>query len=199
MNSTGVAPSWRICDNSNRFLRTFYCLYAVVSSWDHTTRECETVNLKVQRNEEIVELRKVELEALSPPLYRTMIGYNSLKRLGYSISFIRPKKSSSGDFERIRYSFIERGIMTRQLEDELEPDMKRGILNQLPRGDFAIILLLTQIPRRGVNIRLDKFTYEFLGCILMRDDEILDVVMNTAPTREILLPTYEEAATPSVT
>jgi hypothetical protein len=157
------------------------------------------VNLKVQRNEEIVELRKVELEALSPPLYRTMIGYNSLKRLGYSISFIRPKKSSSGDFERIRYSFIERGIMTRQLEDELEPDMKRGILNQLPRGDFAIILLLTQIPRRGVNIRLDKFTYEFLGCILMRDDEILDVVMNTAPTREILLPTYEEAATPSVT
>ncbi|TFG07368.1 hypothetical protein EU538_08910 [Candidatus Thorarchaeota archaeon] len=157
------------------------------------------MNLKVQRNEEIVELRKVELEALSPPLYRTMIGYNSLKRLGYSISFIRPKKSSSGDFERIRYSFIERGIMTRQLEDELEPDMKRGILNQLPRGDFAIILLLTQIPRRGVNIRLDKFTYEFLGCILMRDDEILDVVMNTAPTREILLPTYEEAATPSVT
>ncbi|TFF94379.1 hypothetical protein EU546_04970 [Candidatus Thorarchaeota archaeon] len=150
------------------------------------------MNLKVKRNGEIVELRKVELEALSPPLYRTMIGYNSLKRLGYSISFIRPKKSSSGDFERIRYSFIERGIMTRQLEEELEPDMKRGILNQLPRGDFAIVLLLTQIPRRGVNIRLDKFTYEFLGCILMRDDEILDVVMNTAPTREILLPTYEE-------
>ncbi len=156
------------------------------------------MNLKVQRDEEIVELRKVELEPLSPPLYRTMIGYNSLKRLGYSISFIRPKKNSSGDFERIRYSFIERGIMTRQLEEELEPDMKRGILNQLPRGDFAIVLLLTQVPRRGVNIRLDKFTYEFLGCILMRDDEILDVVMNTAPTREILMPTYDDATTTAV-
>lgn len=150
------------------------------------------MNLKVQRNDEIVELRKVELEPLSPPLYRTVIGYNSLKRLGYSISFIRPKKSSTGDFERIRYNFIERGVMTRQLEKELEPDMKRGVLNQLPRGDFAIVLLLTQVPRRGVNIRLDKFTYEFLGCILMRDEEVLDVVMNTASTRDILMPTYEK-------
>jgi hypothetical protein len=150
------------------------------------------VNLKVQRNDEIVELRKVELEPLSPPLYRTVIGYNSLKRLGYSISFIRPKKSSTGDFERIRYNFIERGVMTRQLEKELEPDMKRGVLNQLPRGDFSIVLLLTQVPRRGVNIRLDKFTYEFLGCILMRDEEVLDVVMNTKSTRDILMPTYEK-------
>ncbi len=150
------------------------------------------MNLKVQRNDEIVELRKVELEPLSPPLYRTVIGYNSLKRLGYSISFIRPKKSSTGDFERIRYNFIERGVMTRQLEKELEPDMKRGVLNQLPRGDFSIVLLLTQVPRRGVNIRLDKFTYEFLGCILMRDKEVLDVVMNTKSTRDILMPTYEK-------
>jgi hypothetical protein len=150
------------------------------------------VNLKVQRTDEIVELRKVELEPLSPPLYRTVIGYNSLKRLGYSISFIRPKKSSTGDFERIRYNFIERGVMTRQLEKELEPDMKRGVLNQLPRGDFSIVLLLTQVPRRGVNIRLDKFTYEFLGCILMRDKEVLDVVMNTKSTRDILMPTYEK-------
>ncbi|MEE9353669.1 MAG: hypothetical protein ACTSPR_02290 [Candidatus Thorarchaeota archaeon] len=150
------------------------------------------MNLKVQRNDEIVELRKVELEPLSPPLYRTVIGYNSLKRLGYSISFIRPKKSSTGDFERIRYNFIERGVMTRQLEGELEPDMKRGILNQLPRGDFSIVLLLTQVPRRGVNIRLDKFTYEFLGCILKRDEEVLDVVMNTKSTRDILMPTYEK-------
>ena len=150
------------------------------------------MNLKVQRNDEIVELRKVELEPLSPPLYRTVIGYNSLKRLGYSISFIRPKKSSTGDFERIRYNFIERGVMTRQLEGELEPDMKRGILNQLPRGDFSIVLLLTQVPRRGVNIRLDKFTYEFLGCILKRDKEVLDVVMNTKSTRDILMPTYEK-------
>ncbi|MHA1929432.1 MAG: hypothetical protein ACTSV2_12730, partial [Candidatus Thorarchaeota archaeon] len=77
------------------------------------------MNLKVRRNGELVELRKVELEPLSPPLYRTLIGYNSLKRLGYSISFIRPKKSSSGDFERIRYNFIERGVVTRQLEGEL--------------------------------------------------------------------------------
>ncbi len=150
------------------------------------------MNLKVRRNDEIVELRKVELEPLSPPLYRTVIGYNSLKRLGYSISFIRPKKSSTGDFERIRYNFIERGVMTRQLEKELEPDMKRGVLNQLPRGDFSIVLLLTQVPRRGVNIRLDKFTYEFLGCILMRDEEVLDVVMNTKSTRDILMPTYEK-------
>jgi hypothetical protein len=150
------------------------------------------VNLKVQRNDEIVELRKVELEPLSPPLYRTVIGYNSLKRLGYSISFIRPKKSSTGDFERIRYNFIERGVMTRQLEKELEPDMKRGVLNQLPRGDFSIVLLLTQVPRRGVNIRLDKFTYEFLGCILTRDEEVLDVIMNTTSTRDILMPTYEK-------
>lgn len=150
------------------------------------------MNLKVRRNDEIVELRKVELEPLSPPLYRTVIGYNSLKRLGYSISFIRPKKSSTGDFERIRYNFIERGVMTRQLEKELEPDMKRGVLNQLPRGDFSIVLLLTQVPRRGVNIRLDKFTYEFLGCILMRDKEVLDVVMNTKSTRDILMPTYEK-------
>ena len=150
------------------------------------------MNLKVQRNDEIVELRKVELEPLSPPLYRTVIGYNSLKRLGYSISFIRPKKSSTGDFERIRYNFIERGVMTRQLEKELEPDMKRGVLNQLPRGDFSIVLLLTQVPRRGVNIRLDKFTYEFLGCILTRDEEVLDVIMNTTSTRDILMPTYEK-------
>lgn len=150
------------------------------------------MNLKVQRNDEIVELRKVELQPLSPPLYRTVIGYNSLKRLGYSISFIRPKKSSTGDFERIRYNFIERGVMTRQLEKELEPDMKRGVLNQLPRGNFSIVLLLTQVPRRGVNIRLDKFTYEFLGCILMRDEEVLDVVMNTKSTRDILMPTYEK-------
>lgn len=149
------------------------------------------MNLKVRRNGDMIELRKVELETLSPPLFRTLIGYNSLKRLGYSISFIRPKKSSSGDFERIRYNFIERGAMTRQLEDNLEPDMKRGILNQLPRGDFSIVLLLTQIPRRGVNIRLDKFEYEFLGCILMRNDEVLDVVMNSTPTRDILLPQYE--------
>ncbi len=150
------------------------------------------MNLKVQRNDEIVELRKVELQPLSPPLYRTVIGYNSLKRLGYSISFIRPKKSSTGDFERIRYNFIERGVMTRQLEKELEPDMKRGVLNQLPRGNFSIVLLLTQVPRRGVNIRLDKFTYEFLGCILMRDEEVLDVVMNTKSTRDILMPMYEK-------
>ncbi|MHA2423903.1 MAG: hypothetical protein ACXAEF_03895 [Candidatus Thorarchaeota archaeon] len=149
------------------------------------------MNLKVRRNGEIIELRKVELESLSPPLYRTLIGYNSLKRLGYSISFIRPKKSSSGDFERIRYNFIERGAMTRQLEVDLEPDMKRGILNQLPRGDFSIVLLLTQIPRRGVNIRLDKFEYEFLGCTLLRNQEVLDVVMNTTPTRDILMPAYE--------
>ncbi|MCK5151115.1 MAG: hypothetical protein KAQ65_04720 [Candidatus Thorarchaeota archaeon] len=149
------------------------------------------MNLKVKRTGEIIELRKVELESLSPPLYRTLIGYNSLKRLGYSISFIRPKKSSSGDFERIRYNFIERGAMTRQLEDDLEPDMKRGILNQLPRGDFSIVLLLTQIPRRGVNIRLDKFEYEFLGCTLLRNQEVLDVVMNTTPTRNILMPVYE--------
>jgi hypothetical protein len=151
------------------------------------------MNLKVKRNGDIVELRKVELEELSPPLYRTMIGYNSLKRLGYSISFIRPKKSASGDFERIKYNFMERGVMTRQLEDELEPDMKRGILNQLPRGDFKIILLLTQVPRRGVNIRLDKFEYEFLGCMLMKEEEVLDVVMNTSPIRDVLLPAYEEA------
>jgi hypothetical protein len=78
------------------------------------------MNLKVRRDGEIVELRKVELDTLSPPLFRTLIGYNSLKRLGYSISFIRPKKSTSGDFERIRYNFIERGVMTRQLEGELE-------------------------------------------------------------------------------
>ena len=151
------------------------------------------MNLKVKRNGEIVELRKVELETLSPPLFRTLIGYNSLKRLGYSISFIRPKKSSSGDFERIRYNFIERGTITKQLEDELEPDMKRGILNQLPRGNFSIILLLTQVPRRGVNIRLDKFQYEFLGCMLLRNEEMLDVVMNSTPTRDILMPMYETA------
>lgn len=149
------------------------------------------MNLKVKRNEDVVELRKVELEPVSPPLYRTLIGYNSLKRLGYSISFIRPKKSSSGDFERIRYNFIERGSMTRQLEGQLEPDMKRGILNQLPRGDFSIVLLLTQVARRGVNIRLDKFDYSFLGCILMRNSEVLDIVMNTPPTRDILMPMYE--------
>ena len=116
-----------------------------------------------------------------------------MKRLGYSISFIRPKKSSSGDFERIRYNFIERGTITKQLEDELEPDMKRGILNQLPRGNFSIILLLTQVPRRGVNIRLDKFQYEFLGCMLLRNEEMLDVVMNSTPTRDILMPMYESA------
>jgi len=149
------------------------------------------MNLKVRRNGEIVELRKVELEPLCPPLYRTYIGYNSLKRLGYSISFLRPKKSSTGDFERIRYSFIERGAITRQLEQELKPDMKRGILNQLPRGNFSIVLFLTQVPRRGVNIRLDKYVYEFLGCMLLRNNEILDVVMNTTPTRDLLLPMYE--------
>lgn len=149
------------------------------------------MNLKVRQGGEVIELRKVELEEVCPPLFRTTIGYNSLKRLGYSISFIRPKKSASGDFERIRYNFIERGVMTKQLEGELEPDMKRGILNQLPRGNFKIILLLTQIPRRGVNIRLDKFEYEFLGCILMRNDEVLDVVMSTISTRDILLPVYE--------
>ncbi|MGY5874426.1 MAG: hypothetical protein RTU30_01660 [Candidatus Thorarchaeota archaeon] len=149
------------------------------------------MNLKVRRTGDIIELRKVELESLSPPLFRTLIGYNSLKRLGYSISFIRPKKSSSGDFERIRYNFMERGVMTRQLEELLEPDMKRGILNQLPRGNFKIVLLLTQVPRRGVNIRLDKFEYEFLGCMLLKDSEILDVVMNSTPTRDILLPSYE--------
>ncbi len=147
--------------------------------------------MKVRRNGEIVELRKVELEPLCPPLYRTYIGYNSLKRLGYSISFLRPKKSSTGDFERIRYSFIERGAITRQLEQELKPDMKRGILNQLPRGNFSIVLFLTQVPRRGVNIRLDKYVYEFLGCMLLRNNEILDVVMNTTPTRDLLLPMYE--------
>jgi len=152
------------------------------------------VNLRVKRNTDTVELRKVELDTVTPPLYKTLIGYNSLKRLGYSISFIRPKKSSTGDFERIRYNFIERGIMTRQLEGELEPDMKRGILNQLPRGDFSIVLLLTQVPRRGVNIRLDKFTYEFLGCVLMRNSEILDVVMNATPTRDLLMPVYENSA-----
>lgn len=152
----------------------------------------KSLNLKVRRNGDIIELRKVELDTVSPPLFRTLIGYNSLKRLGYSISFIRPKKSSTGDFERIRYNFIERGAMTRSLEGELEPDMKRGILNQLPRGDFSIVLLLTQIPRRGVNIRLDKFEYEFLGCILMRNDEVLDVVMNTTPTRDILMPQYDD-------
>ncbi len=155
------------------------------------------MNLKVRRNGEIVELRKVELEPISPPLYRTVIGYNSLKRLGYSIAFIRPKKSSSGEFERIRYSFIERGVMTRQLEEQLQPDMKRGILNQLPRGNFRIVLLLTQIPRRGVNIRLDKFEYEFLGCMLLKDSEVLDVVMNSQPTREILMPTYEDVEVPA--
>lgn len=152
------------------------------------------MNLRVKRNTDTVELRKVELDTVTPPLYKTLIGYNSLKRLGYSISFIRPKKSSTGDFERIRYNFIERGIMTRQLEGELEPDMKRGILNQLPRGDFSIVLLLTQVPRRGVNIRLDKFTYEFLGCVLMRNSEILDVVMNATPTRDLLMPVYEHSA-----
>lgn len=152
------------------------------------------MNLRVKRNTDTVELRKVELDTVTPPLYKTLIGYNSLKRLGYSISFIRPKKSSTGDFERIRYNFIERGIMTRQLEGELEPDMKRGILNQLPRGDFSIVLLLTQVPRRGVNIRLDKFTYEFLGCVLMRNSEILDVVMNATPTRDLLMPVYENSA-----
>ncbi|MCK5264975.1 MAG: hypothetical protein KAR03_05155, partial [Candidatus Thorarchaeota archaeon] len=50
-----------------------------------------------------------------------------------------------------------------------------------------------QIPRRGVNIRLDKFEYEFLGCILMRTEETLDVVMNTTPTRDILMPMYPDA------
>ncbi len=168
------------------FLRTFYSAYV------QYTLESDRLNLKVRHNGEIIELRKVELEPISPPLYRTLIGYNSLKRLGYSISFIRPKKSSSGDFERIRYNFMERGIMTRQLEEELEPDMKRGILNQLPRGNFKIVLLLTQIPRRGVNIRLDKFEYEFLGCTLLRNDEVLDVIMKTIPTRTILLPLYDK-------
>jgi len=164
------------------------------SHWDPAHWKCDSVNLKVKRNEDVVELRKVELESVSPPLYRTLIGYNSLKRLGYSISFIRPKKSSSGDFERIRYNFIERGTMTRQLEGQLEPDMKRGILNQLPRGDFSIVLLLTQVPRRGVNIRLDKFDYAFLGCVLMRNNEVLDIVMNSPPTRDILMPIYQEQA-----
>jgi hypothetical protein len=171
-------------------------LYLVIDDVDcgtSVTSECGPLNLKVKRNTDCVELRKVELENVSPPLYKTLIGYNSLKRLGYSISFIRPKKSLTGDFERIRYNFIERGIMTKQLEGELEPDMKRGILNQLPRGDFSIVLLLTQVPRRGVNIRLDKFTYEFLGCMLMRNHEVLDVVMNTTPTRDLLMPVYEEA------
>lgn len=161
-----------------------------------TFKGVKSMNLKVKRNGDVIELRKVELETLSPPLFRTLIGYNSLKRLGYSISFIRPKKSSSGDFERIKYNFIERGAMTRQLEEDLEPDMKRGILNQLPRGDFSIVLLLTQIPRRGVNIRLDKFEYEFLGCILMRNEEVLDVVMNSTRTREILMPQYESIESP---
>jgi hypothetical protein len=87
--------------------------------------------------------------------------------------------------------------MTRQLEDELEPDMKRGILNQLPRGNFSIILLLTQVPRRGVNIRLDKFLYDFLGCILLRNEEVLDVIMKTTPTRDILLPAYETVEVPA--
>ncbi|MCF2136376.1 MAG: hypothetical protein K9W43_03965 [Candidatus Thorarchaeota archaeon] len=151
------------------------------------------MNLKVRRNGQVVELRKVELEELCSPLYRTFIGYNSLKRLGYSISFLRPKKSATGDFERIRYNFIERGVVTRRLESELQPDMKRGILNQLPRGDFSIVLLLTQVPRRGVNIRLDKYLYEFLGCMLLRNNEILDVVMNTTPTRDLILPSYDES------
>ncbi|NWF96549.1 MAG: hypothetical protein HXY34_10460 [Candidatus Thorarchaeota archaeon] len=156
------------------------------------------MNLRVRRNGEIVELRKVELETVCPPLYRTTIGYNSLKRLGYSISFIRPKKSANGDFERIRYNFIERGTLTRQLEGELEPDMKRGILNQLPRGDFNIVLLLTQVPRRGVNIRLDKFTYEFLSAVLIKNSEILDMVMEATPTRDLLMPMYEGLESQSV-
>ncbi|MHA1772367.1 MAG: hypothetical protein ACTSYL_08130 [Candidatus Thorarchaeota archaeon] len=155
------------------------------------------MNLKVRRNGQVVELRKVELEELCSPLYRTFIGYNSLKRLGYSISFLRPKKSATGDFERIRYNFIERGVVTRRLESELQPDMKRGILNQLPRGDFSIVLLLTQVPRRGVNIRLDKYLYEFLGCMLLRNNEILDVVMNTTPTRDLILPSYDESLSKS--
>ena len=37
----------------------------------------------------------------------------------------------------------------------------------------------------------DKFEYEFLGCTLLRNEEMLDVVMNTTPTRDILLPMYE--------
>ncbi len=155
------------------------------------------VNLRIKRNGEIIELRKVELEPISPPLYKTIIGYNSLKRLGYSISFLRPKKSPNGDFERIRYNFIERGVLARQMEDDLEPDMKKGILNQLPRGDFTIILLLTQIARRGVNIRLDKFTYEFLGCILMRNEQTLDIVMNTTRTRDLLMSYYNAFETVS--
>lgn len=175
------------------FFHILYPYIIILIVRDRTTDGCDIVNLKVRQNGEIVELRKVDLEPVCPPLYQTTIGYNSLKRLGYSISFIRPKKSASGNFERIRYNFIERGSITRKLEEELEPDMKRGILNQLPRGNFRIILLLTQIPRRGVNIRLDKFEYEFLGCILMRNDEVLDIVMKTTPTRNILMPMYEMA------
>lgn len=145
----------------------------------------------MRHNQEVIEIRKVELTELCPPLYTTMVGYNSLKRLGYAISFIRPKKSANGDFERIRYSLIERGAITRQLESRLEPDMKRGILNQLPRGDFGIVLVLSQVPRRGVNIRLDKFLYDLVGCILKKNDEMLDMVMNTRPTRDLFMPLYE--------
>ncbi len=149
------------------------------------------MNIKININDEIKEIRKVELEPLSPPIYKAEIGYLTLQNLGFAIAFFRPKKDELGNFTRVKYSLIK-STLPANINIETKKGMKKGILSQAPRTDFNIILLLKQRPKKGKNIRLDKYVYDFYGIILLKDGNVEDLYLNTPSLRDIMAKTFED-------
>ncbi len=150
------------------------------------------MNIKIQIDDEIKEIRKVELEPLSPPLYKAEVGYLTLQNLGFAIAFFRPKKDELGNFTRVKYSLIKKPSTPSNINLEPKKGMKKGILSQAPRTDFNIILLLKQQPKKGKNIRLDKFIYDFYGIILLKDGNVEDLYLNSPNLREIMIKSFDE-------
>lgn len=122
-----------------------------------------------------MRLHSKNLTNISGPLYSTHIGLRSLKKLGYTISFLRPK----GPRGRITYHITKLNALTRQLASGLRSNnMKKGVLSQLTRK-HRVLTLFTQLDNiSGYNLPLHKHKYSLLAIYYLdSENNILDCLL----------------------
>jgi hypothetical protein len=122
------------------------------------------MRISVINGEEETRLYQTELEHWSRDIYTTRIGMLSLRKLDFDIYHDKSRK----EYWLVKMTPIVKTLINQNKQDVL---FKGRSISHLK---MKVVIFLRQIPKAGSNIPLERYKFEFLGCMLIRDGEVID-------------------------
>ena len=111
------------------------------------------------------------LKPFAGNFYSMTIGYSSLKRLGFRISFKRTWITNGFNFSE--YHLVPFTTNVQEYSSVFQVKRTKGLLFCLPRG-IKVTILLEQLPRNGKNIPMHRFQYKLHSVFITKGDKTID-------------------------